>query len=100
MTFCAHLKSIKTEPPTPCSNLTPDCKPIAIKSRKYSQEDWIFIEKETQKLLNDGIIEISSSPWRAQPLVVIQPNGKKRMVIDYSQTMNRYTLFLSVLPLS
>ena len=92
LTFCAHLKSIKTEPPTPFSNLTPDCKPIAIKSRKYSQEDRIFIEKETQKLLNDGIIEISSSPWRPQPIVVIQPNGKKRMVIDYSQTINRYTL--------
>ena len=82
----------KTEPTTPFSNLTPDSKPIAIKSRKYSQEVRIFIEKETQKLLNDGIIEISSSPWRAQLLVVIQPNGKKRMVIDYSQTINRYTL--------
>ena len=81
MTLCAHLKSIKTEPPTPFSILTPDCKPIAIKSRKYSQEDRIFIEKETQKLLNDGRIEISSSPWRAQPLVAIQPNGKKRLML-------------------
>ena len=50
------------------------------------------MEKETRKLLNDGIIEICNSPWRAQPVVIIQPNGKKRMVIDYSQTINRYTL--------
>ena len=46
MTFCAHLKSIRTEPPTPFSNLTPDCKPVAIKSRKYTKEDQTFIIKK------------------------------------------------------
>ena len=38
------------------------------------------------------MIEPSNSPWRAQPLVVTQENHKRRMVIDYSQTVNKYTL--------
>lgn len=42
--------------------------------------------------MKDGIIEESISPWRAQPLVVSNENNKKRMVIDYSQTINRFTL--------
>ncbi|XP_003370754.1 retrovirus-related Pol polyprotein from transposon gypsy [Trichinella spiralis] len=34
----------------------------------------------------------SCSPWRAQALVVTSDNHKKRMIIDYSQTINRFTL--------
>jgi len=49
------------------------------------------MEKEIEKLLADGIIEESRSPWRAQAFVVKNENHKKRMVIDYSQTINRYT---------
>ena len=50
-----------------------------------------FIETETKKLLADGIIEPSISPWRAQVLVTTDECHKKRMVIDYSQTINRFT---------
>ena len=89
ITFCA-LTSVVTEPPTLFPNLTKDCKPIATKSRKHSDLDKQFITKEIQFLLKNCIIEPSSSPWRAQVLVVNEP--KKRMVIDYSQTVNRYTL--------
>ena len=46
---------------------------------------------KTSKLLNDGIIEPSLSPWRAQVLVTNNENHKKRMVVDYSQTINRFT---------
>ena len=45
-----------------------------------------------KRLLREELIESSNSPWRAQPLVVTQENHKKRMVIDYSQTVNKYTL--------
>ena len=31
------------------------------------------------------------SPWRAQALVTKNERHKKRMVIDYSQTINRFT---------
>ena len=72
-------------------NLTPDCKPIAVKSRRYSQEDKQFKSTEVRKLLK-GIIEPNVSPWRAQSLVIAIENHKKMMVIDYSKTINRYTL--------
>ena len=40
----------------------------------------------------NNIIEPSQSPWRAQVLVATSAQGKQRLVIDYSQTINRYTL--------
>ena len=74
-------------------NLVPDCRPIATKSRRYNVEDRKFIAAEIEKLLSMGIIRPSSSPWRAQVLVVKnQESGKKRLCVDYSQTINLYTL--------
>ena len=71
--------------------MKPDCKPIAYCTRIYSKENLTFIESEVQRMLSEGIIEPSKSPWRAQVLVVRNSN-KKRLVIDYSQTVNRFTL--------
>lgn len=73
------------------TNVTADCKPIAVKSRKHSIENNAFIKAEVEKLLKEGIIEESLSPWRAQVLITKNVNHKKRMVIDYSQTINKYT---------
>ena len=71
-------------------NLSARCKPIAIKTRKFSSVDTAIIKAETVRLLQEDRIESSNSPWRAQPLVV--NNGKKkRMCIDYSQTINLFT---------
>ena len=47
---------------------------------------------EIKRLLSEGIIEPSSSPWRAQVVVTSNENHKKRMCIDYSQTINKFTL--------
>ena len=73
------------------SNLAPNCKPIAVKSRKFSSDDQAIIKAETKRLLVEDRIEKSNSPWRAQPLVVDNGKGKRRMCIDYSQTINLYT---------
>ena len=75
------------------SNLLPDCKPIASKSRRFSKDDQDFIQQEVSKLLSEGIVEISSSPWRAQVVVAKDPLDrlKKKLCIDYSQTINQYT---------
>ena len=43
-------------------NLTPDCKPVATKSRRLTQYNEKFINQEVQSLLKEGIIEPSSSP--------------------------------------
>ena len=85
------LSTMNVESPSIFQNLKPDVKPIAVKSQQFSKVDQQFIKLETAKLLQDGIIEPSSSPWRSQVLVTSNPNHKKRMVIDYSQTINKYT---------
>lgn len=51
-------------------NLSPDCKPTATKSRRYSVAEQRFIDSEIGRMLSEGIIETSTSPWRAQLVVV------------------------------
>ena len=86
------LSAVNIDPPSLFEHLSPQCRPIATKSRRHSFQDTIFIEKKIQDLLSDGIIEPSKSPWRAQVLVTTNENHKRRMVVDYSQTINRFTL--------
>ena len=88
--LCA-LEEAKIECPSLFANLLPGCKPIATKSRRYNSSHQKFIANETQKWLEDGICRPSQSPWRAQVLVVTTPEGKQRLCIDYSQTINLFT---------
>ncbi|KAK3716724.1 hypothetical protein QZH41_000929 [Actinostola sp. cb2023] len=92
------LSTLNMDPPAPFANLTADCHPIITKSRRYSQEDLAFINGEVERLLKEGIIKPSQSPWRAQVVVTKNENHKKRLAIDYSQTINRFTL-LDAFPL-
>ena len=78
-------------------NLDPGVKPIATKSRRFHAEDQQFIRSEIKKLLDDNIIETSTSPWRAQVLIADDGRHKKRMVIDYSRTINKFTLLEAVM---
>ena len=87
------LQTVKSSTPVLLfEHLKADCRPIATKSRRYSRPDSEFISEEIKRLLKEGLIEPSHSPWRAQPLVVVQENHKRRMVIDYSQTVNKFTV--------
>lgn len=86
------LGTLKLSPPSLFSNLTPDCHPVISKSRRYTADDREFIKIETARLLKEGIIEPSKSPWRAQIHVAGGGNQKKRMTVDYSETINRFTL--------
>jgi len=97
LTVCGFSK-LNIDPPEPFANLTADCRPIVSKSQRYSQEDSVFIDQEVKRLLKEGIIEPSLSPWRAQVVVTKDENHKKRLAIDYSQTINRFTL-LDAFPL-
>ncbi|KAL1446069.1 hypothetical protein WDU94_006611, partial [Cyamophila willieti] len=87
-----NLAVAKVEPVSLFANLSPNCSPTVTKSRKQSIEDRHFIRAEIERMLQDGIIEESNSPWRAQAFVVRDGKRKPRMVIDYSQTINKYTL--------
>ena len=86
------LSMLKVGPPELFANLTADSHPIATKSRRYSHDERKFIDAEAQRLLKEGIIEPSNSPWRVQVVVTRNENYKKRLVIDYSQTINRFTM--------
>ena len=80
------------ETPRIFHNMLTTCQPIATKSRNFNHEDKLFIKEEVRKLLNEQIIEPSYSPWRAQVLVARDGRHKPRMVVNYSQTVNRYTI--------
>ena len=83
--------ALDIEPPILFSTITKQrAKPITTKSRYASRENQEYLTQEIDRLLEAGIIEPSSSPWRAQAFVV-RRGSKPRMVIDYSETINRYT---------
>jgi len=86
--YCC-VSTVNVEPPRLFGFLDKNCRPIATKSRHYSQDDMTFIQNEVGKLLEAGIIE-PSSPWRAQVLVTKDERHKRRLVIDYSRTVNRF----------
>ena len=80
---------MQTEPAKLFENLTPDCKPIAARSRRYCAADRRFINDKVDELLKEGLIEPSNSNWRAQVVVTKDPNPdihRKRMTVDYSET--------------
>ena len=91
LTICG-ISKMNLRAPSLFPNLTNDCRPIATPTRRHSSTDSTFIRKEIDALLREGIIEESQSPWRAQVLVTSDERHKKRMVVDYSRTINRYTL--------
>ncbi|XP_069743679.1 uncharacterized protein [Narcine bancroftii] len=84
------LSVLNIELPLLFTHLTPECTPIATKSRRYSPRDRTFIRTEVRRLLQEGIIEQISSPWRAQ-VVVVKSGEKLCMVVNYSQTINKFT---------
>ena len=87
------LTTLKVKLPELFANLTADCRPVAAKRRNYSAVDRKFIDNEVRRMLKEGIIEQSTSPWRAQVVVTRETaNHKKRLAIDYSETINRFTL--------
>ena len=99
---CNAVHKARVECPSLFANLKPECKPIATKSRKYNSVDQVFIKETVQKWLKDKVIRPSNSPWRSQIVVVKTKNGavgdlnhpeeiKRRVCIDFSQTINLFT---------
>ena len=79
-------------PPPLFTHLTSDIKPVATKSRRQSPAESLFMRQETARLHSQGIIRPSVSPWRAQAFVTREDGThKRRMVVDYSDTINRFT---------
>ena len=77
--------------PSLFSNIDPACKPITTKSKRCGESDKLFIQTEIEKMIKEGLIEESTPPWRAQVLIVTNERQRKRLVVDYSRTVNRFT---------
>ena len=92
------LQAMNITPPRLFTNLAPIPKPVCAPSRKFPPANQKFIKEEVIRLQREGIIEQSNSPWRAQVLVTSNERHKRRMVVDYSSTINRYT-YLDAFPL-
>ena len=74
------------------NNLLSDCHPVATKPKRFNAADRKFVAAEVSLLHCAGIIRACISPWRAQVLVVNnKKSGKKRLYVDYSQTVNLFT---------
>lgn len=67
------------DPSVTLSDLPPDCKTVVTSLSHHSISNEAFI------------IEKSKSPWRAQILVTSDEWHKRRMVTEYSRTINKYT---------
>ena len=91
-TSCALL-SARVNIPSLFSSIPGHIKPVATTSRRFNKADQSFINNEISWLLADGIIEPCFSPWRAQLVVAkdTENQHKKRLCVDYSQTVNLYT---------
>ena len=59
-----NLATLRIEPLPLFQNLSDDCKPIAVKPRRLSEPDREFIDSKIQRMLKQGIIELSNLPWR------------------------------------
>ena len=84
------LQTMKSQPYSIVPGVdTQKLKPLTTPpQRLIRHED--FIKNEIQLWLQEGIIQESQSPWRAQCFVA-NYRTKPRLVIDYSQTINKYT---------
>ena len=91
-----HLSAVVASDVKPANlfnNLVPECRPIATKFCRFNAEDRNFIVDEIKRQESTGVIRSSNSLRRAQVLVVKNPkSGKKRLCVDYSQTIKLYTL--------
>ena len=84
--------TVNISPPPLFTNLSNIIHPIATKSCHQSPPDMKFMRDEVDKLHKLGVIQPSVSPWRAQAFVTKEDdNHRKRMVIDYSETINLFT---------
>ena len=86
-----RVPSALVDMPSLFSNTDPACKPITTKSKRCGEGDRLFIQTEIEKMIKEGVIEESTSPWRAQVLIVMNEHQRKRLVVDYSRTINRFT---------
>ena len=67
-----------------------DQQPIKIPPRRFSGKKREGIEEEIERMLEEDVIEQSSSPWSAPVVPVTKPDGSLRLCVDY-RSLNKAT---------
>jgi hypothetical protein len=71
--------------------LTPRAGPVAKSPYRMSSDELDELKKQLKKLLEQGFVRPSASPWGSPVLFVEKKDGTKRMCIDY-RTLNSMTI--------
>ena len=66
-------------------------EPIVCRMRRIPLADQEEIESEVQKMLKDGVIRNSKSPYRSPVVMVDKKDGSKRFCVDYRR-LNEVTI--------
>ena len=62
---------------------TRNARPIKRPPRRYTPAEQEAERREIERMLAEGVIEPSSSPWACQPVMVPKPDGSTRYCINY-----------------
>ncbi|CAF4838805.1 unnamed protein product, partial [Rotaria sp. Silwood2] len=65
-------------------------RPVHTPPYRKSNKDQETLRKETDKLLKNGIIEHSTSPWSSPVVLVTKKDGTTRFCVDYRR-LNQIT---------
>ena len=63
----------------------PGARPIKSKRYRMLPQQEQEVEKQTERMIRDGIAHLSTSPWASNVLLVKKKDGTTRFVIDYRQ---------------
>ena len=91
--FLEDMKTLKTKPVFDLVKHkidVQDAQPVKQHFRRYSPKMLEIAVAETNKWLEEGIIEESESPWSSYPVMVQKANGDYRMYIDFRE-VNKLT---------
>lgn len=97
--LCWEFRDIiaKNESALAVTNVTAHHIPVTDKTPRQTgnykrpESDHQFIHQETQRMLDAGIIQHSTSPWVSQAVIVKKANGKLRFCVDYRR-LNQVTV--------
>ena len=71
--------------------LLPGAQPVAVRPYRYSPQQKDELEKHIRAMLQQGIIQVSRSPFAAPVLLVRKKDGTWRFCVDYRQ-LNAITI--------
>jgi transposase InsO family protein len=67
---------------------TGDCVPVRERMRRYAPKQLEIIDRETDKMLSQDVIEPSNSPWSSPIVVVTKKDGSARVCLDVRKLNN------------